>query len=612
MPRPPPLNAAYSDEKLASLESKFPLRSMRDEESKELVESIEDLVKRDRQRQGTKRYARRSKATESPVMKHDEATSPVHDLAEHTSNATTSGELRRSQSSERRLSGSEQHENGDAKFSESHAGDGSDGDIAQDLDLVYTLPEDFIQAKVLADLNLQFRKEGQEFILAEGLDKSLLLRIMRITQKSATLKELRQFTNDIFNPNSGTSTEDGLHSTPHRHHPVETVAEPSSYDIDTTRHPSFDENAMYQTCSELTSEAFGGKMSSWKSEKISHVSVQTNYVDGFVQESDMLISCKLLGYTQLETTDRKTGRKLKLDLPLSEMYTRLLNGLRLTVAASKLDTGSGRLHSPRGKLFAALFGLLTAFHRSLESAADLPPIAFLTCASGGFWQLFDTLGRLEQHGLTIEVVHSLGRAEVTAEYSITLKHIVTAVLLATKALMELEGHSEAIELEVVQRKHLMVNATSERYYQLDYNRVRECCSKIFSVAEQIENPDTAESQRQTRFRESIDYLEELGWNRDAAAVVIRNECRWKRVNNHASLAVDMIEASFVAALHADPAKNIRWKAAALPTDAVGLLISRLLWRPVLDDQDALDMYLQYTTDLVSLHNLLSRFSMRRH
>jgi hypothetical protein len=612
MPRPPPLNAVYSDEKLASLESKFLLRSVRDEESRALVESIEDLVKRDRQRQGTKRYARRSKATESPVMEYDEANSPVHDRAEHTSSATTSGDLDQPQSSGRKLSASEQHENTDAKFNENHAGDGSDDGLAQDLDFVYTLPEDFIHAKVLADSNLQFRKEGQDFILAEGLHKSLLLEIMRRTQKSATLKELRQFTNDIFNSNSGTSTGDGLHSTPHRQRPIETVAEPFLHDNDSTADPTFDENAMYQTCPEMTSDAFGGKMSIWNSAQISHVSVQANYVDGFVQESDMLVSCKLLGYTQLETTDRKTGRKLKLDLPLSEMYTRLLNGLRLTVATSKHDSGSGKLDSTRGKLFAALFSLLAAFHRSLEVSADLPPIGFLTCASGGFWQLFDTLGRLEQHGLTIEMVHGLGRAEVTAEYSITLKHIITAVLLATKALTELEGHSEAIELEVVQRKHLLVNATSERYYQLDYNRVRECCSKMFSVAEQIENPDLAESQRQIRFRESVDHLEELGWNRNAAAVVIRNECRWKRVNNHASLAVDMIEASFVAALHADPAKNIRWKAAALPTDAVGLLISRLLWRPVLDDQDALDMYLQYTTDLVSLPNLLSRYSRRRH
>jgi hypothetical protein len=126
------------------------------------------------------------------------------------------------------------------------------------------------------------------------------------------------------------------------------------------------------------------------------------------------------------------------------------------------------------------------------------------------------------------------------------------------------------------------------------------------VPEKIDNPDMAESQRQTRFRESVDHLEKLGWNESAAAVIIRNECRWKRVSNHANLAVDMIEASFVAALHADPAKNIRWKAAALPTDIVGLLISRLLWRPVLDDQDALNMYLQYTTDLVSFRILLAR------
>jgi hypothetical protein len=606
MPRPPSLYDVYSDEKLASLGSKFPLQSTRDKRSEELAESIENLAKRDRQRQGTKRYANRSKATERPVPKHDQAEPQTNGPTEHTSSAATSRDPGQPHSSEGRLSGPGEHDNEDVKSGEDHPDDENDGDVVQNLELVYTLPEDFIQAKVLTDLNLQFRKEGQEFILTEGLDKARLLEIMQTTQRIAILKELQEFTNDIFKSTSESSVEDDLHSEAQHRNLVETVAEPSSYKTDPASDPAFDENAMYQACSEVRGGAFSGKISTWKSQKIPQVSVSRSYVDGFVQGSDMLIACKLLGFTHLVTTDLKTGSKLKLEMPFSEMYTRLLNGFRLTVAASKLDAGSDMLHSAKGKLFAALFGLLTAFHRSLEAAADLPPIAFLTCASGGFWHLFDTLGRLEQHGLTIEMVHGIGRVEVAAEYSITLKHIVTAILLATKALTELEGHSEAIELEVVQRKHSMVDATSERYYQLDYDRVRECCSKIFSVPEKIDNPDMAESQRQTRFRESVDHLEKLGWNESAAAVIIRNECRWKRVSNHANLAVDMIEASFVAALHADHAKNIRWKAAALPTDIVGLLISRLLWRPVLDDQDALNMYLQYTTDLVSFRILLAR------
>jgi hypothetical protein len=95
----------------------------------------------------------------------------------------------------------------------------------------------------------------------------------------------------------------------------------------------------------------------------------------------------------------------------------------------------------------------------------------------------------------------------------------------------------------------------------------------------------------------------LGWNRAAARTILLNECRRRRITHHADSAARMLETSFLKALTPDPSRKIQWKAAALPTDLVALLITQILERPVLDGQDALNMYMRYVTDLVSLSSV---------
>jgi hypothetical protein len=141
------------------------------------------------------------------------------------------------------------------------------------------------------------------------------------------------------------------------------------------------------------------------------------------------------------------------------------------------------------------------------------------------------------------------------------------------------------------RRDARANTTLTAIPPASYNLVEECCSKVFAARK--------EAHRRKRFQQGVDHLEQLGWNGDAARTILLNECRRRRITHHADLAAQMLETAFLSALTPDPLRKIRWKAAALPSDLVALFITRVLERPILDDLDALNMYMRYVTDLVS-------------
>jgi len=567
--------------------ARFPLRDTI-KRNPDLARQFENLVRNSRQHLGTKHYDRRAESTESDAPNAEEG----HPY----SRQPTKGEDSAVRKSGRSYAYGSVSYRRPVEYSRPL---NAAPESTWNLDLIYALPEAFTQAKVLTHLGLDFKKESQHFVFAKGLDKAKLSTIIRMTEKLSVLEELREITCVRLGAASTVLGKqnwqrDGLGPTP-----VKTVAQDIWAQLVPPDVSVFDERVLVQTSSSITSEALQSRLSKWKIESIPHASVQMNHVDGYSPELDARAFSELFGCTDSKFPNEMTGEEESINLTPSSMFNFALNGLGIMLTTAKVNKSSSELLEAEGRLSAATYHLATSIHRSVELAAHLPAKVFLNSLTRSFSQLSKTLRTLVSYGITIEKVYEIGRTKDAVEYSTALEHMVTAVLLATIAWGELEDCSKVVETEVVRRKYAMVNASSEEFHRLDYERVRECCSDIFLATDSLEGSGTTGAEWQKRFQNGVDRLGELGWGKDAASIIIRNECRWKRVLHHTSTANSMIESSFIAALSANPAKSIRRKAAALPTDLVALLMSRVLWRPVIGDQDTLDMYNQYITDLVS-------------
>lgn len=581
-------------ERLAHVQPSFPLRSAEGGESENLDMVFRNFIEQVDQYQDTKQKFRLNKAAGGVTTKDNlpnlQGGEPTED---HVSVMSRTGSTGSQNNGTASGSGEEQSEDS-VSSSYRHCRGSHSSEDGPESRLIKTLSEASTRAVVLAHFGIEFNKEGQEFILADWLNERQLFKVMRMTRKLDTLEALRKITCDGLSLTTVGLLEDDPATHAPQQLPADTIAQPTSDDIVLARACMFDEDVLFQACSNMKSEAFHSKLSSWQSESIAHASIETQYYDEPIPHPDTWTSCELLGCTDPEESDVETGKKQKLKFSAFELFLKLLNGLGLILTTSKLSRCSRELQLAQEKLLSAIFTLITTFHRSLELAAEVPPRAFLNSLARSFAQLFAHLRLLEMHELTMQMVLCDRNATAEGGCAEMLNHISTALILAARALAELEDRSKILQAEVTRRKSLTTNASLAERTQLDYNRVRECCEEVFKITE------ASDAVRQKRFDEGVDRLEGLGWDKDAAFIVVRNECRWARATHHANLASRMIEASFKAALRADPTKQIQWKAAALPTDVVALLISRLLWRPVLNGQDALDMYNRYTTDLVSL------------
>lgn len=467
--------------------------------------------------------------------------------------------------------------------------------------LVFSLPKDFTQAAVLKNLGIRFTEKAQGFILQDGLDKARLLDVIWLTKKLEILAQLRVFINASLDMRLDGADDDKS--------PDTQVSEPPSVEaaedlpLETHDRGLFNESTLYQACPSMTYTAFRDNLDIWQSRPFDHVSMHEDRTDGFSTtfESDNMAFCKLLGFSEVKRTDMATGRRIEhSDEPQSDLLEPFVFGLRLLMYTSQLDKLSTEVRMLDEKLPSAVFELVALLIKSLEKAVELIPAVFLNRAMRSFTQLFDVLNILACHELTIQFIHhDRGQSTTAAQCQVILKHMVTAILLATRALTELEGHGSLIEAEVVRRKTSLIETSSLIPHGLNYDRVKECCRRIYSATDPTVIVCKEESQLQTNFDQNVVTLVDLGWEKEAASAILLHECRWERVTQHADSAARMIEARYVAVLHADPAKKFDSKAAALPTDMVALLLSRLLWRPVVDGRDALDMYWQYTSDLVS-------------
>ena len=462
-------------------------------------------------------------------------------------------------------------------------------------DLIRVLPKAATQARALVSLSIPFVEQAHDFTVARGLNESQLFDVMQMTVKLYNLEGLRKITCECLlrTPKSGPGYTD-LESNASRHTNAEASGRPSSRNSSRAIANLFDEDDMYRTCSSMTRDVLHSKLRTWMASPLPDTTTHPNPVVGLPSpNSNPWALRRLLGWVFPQYRNVKTGKIETIAPSVYELFEVFLDGLWLTLHTSKLAKGNGELQAAEEKLVGAVFALVMTLHQYMERAEELPYHAFYFSTSQCFTRLFGTMNTLNSHALTIETVHEIGNSPVArADYSVTLRHITIALLLATRTLTELEDETDILQAENIRRNETVAKILSTADSSVDYSRVDECCNKILRARK--------EAYRQKRFKQSVDHLGKLGWNRGAARTILLSECRRRRIAHHALLATGMLETSFSNALTSDPSRKIQWKAAALPTDLVALLITQVLERPVFDGQDALNMYMRYITDLVSL------------
>jgi hypothetical protein len=473
-------------------------------------------------------------------------------------------------------------------------------------DMIYVLPKAAIKAKVLSGLGISFTEQAHDFAVAGGLDESQLFDVMRMKHKLNDLEGLRKMTCEYL-----LRTPTGDHDKPRSESdaPNPTVAETDGRaSFRTSRRAAanvFNENTMYKTCPELTRAAFHDKLRTWMAAPLPDTSVHPDHVVGIPSpDSNSWGLLILFGWSFPRHINVGTGENMYIYPEGLAMFQCFLDGLWLTLKTSNCAKRPSELQTAEEKLLGAVSALVGSIHESMERAEEFPYFAFSCSVSRNFTRLFGVLNNLETHVLTIQTVYEIPdgwAAYAQAEYIVTLKHVTTALLLAAKTLSELEDQTEVLEAEKVRRNEALAKISSTADSSADYVHVEECCSKIFRTQR--------EAHRQKRFQRSIDQLENLGWNKDAARTILLNECRRRRIVHHAETAVRMLETSFLDKLTSDASRKIRWKAVALPTDLVALLLTQVLERPVLNDQDALNMYMRYITDLVSFLSIIPAMNL---
>jgi hypothetical protein len=468
-------------------------------------------------------------------------------------------------------------------------------------DKIYVLPKAAIKAQVLSELGISFTERAHDFAVAEGLDESQLFDVMQMKHKLRYLKGLRKMTCECL-----LRTPIGDLDSPHSDSdaPSRTIAEgggrTSSF---TRRHAAanvFDERIMYKTCPRMSRAVFHGKLRTWMAAPLPDRSIHPDRVVGIPSPDSNPWGLRgLLGWSFPHHVDVATGENMRIAPTRFVLFQSFLDGLWLTLKTSDLMEHTPELPTAEEKLLGAVFALVTSIHESMERAEELPYHVFYYSVSQSFTRLFKVMNDLETHALTIETVYGVSGKSAAcsqAEYIVTVKHVTIALLLAAAALLELENQTDVLEAEKLRRYEALAKISSNADSSADYAHVEEFCSKIFRTRR--------ESHRRKCFQRSVDHLESLGWNEDAARTILLNECRRRRIAHHADTATRMLEASFLKALTHDSSRNIRWKAAALPTDLVALLITQVLERPVMDGQDALNMYMRYITDLVSCQSMI--------
>jgi hypothetical protein len=457
--------------------------------------------------------------------------------------------------------------------------------------LFFSLPRTSTDAKVLAHMGINFTEGPGEFTVPDGLNESQLAIVMRTTRKLANLGRLRTHTLQTFGIVTGHEATPATDDKPS----VRSTSTESSFEDEDIFH----EGIMYKTCSEMSTEMLAGTLVTWMGRSCLQAPDPTERVERFSGKSDTLTLRRILGCRDDKYPDVSVDPEMTTMDTAIEPFERLLEGIGLFSRASKLGGHTSERNAAQGKLEGAISGLITTLHQSLEACAELPFQLHLDQILKTFERSFTSLRRLEAHALTIEELHDIRVSTTADQYVSTLRHMTMTILLTERVLREFRAYIHVMKVRIVRINVALADPSSEDEHPMNLPEVQRCCEEVYDDLDVAEADETTESEWQRRFAHCVRRLVKSGWDKEAASVMLRADCCWYRIAYHIRRAAGMVDSAFETALSTDPAKRIQYRVAVLPTDLVALLASRLLWRPVYDGQDALDMYNRYVTDLVS-------------
>lgn len=361
----------------------------------------------------------------------------------------------------------------------------------------------------------------------------------------------------------------------------------------------FDEYLLYESLPGLTTSTYNDVLSKWCSSPEAldaAIFLRPEEKSNFKGNSEL---CEALGCQFDSEHDLRTGDEVQTSHLDGWLYADLLSGVRGLLNIYLPEAIDQDLEVESGKLLTAIITLVITFDETLASARLESCFIAIRRLNQAFRRLFSIARELELYSVTCK---TLGRDQGRTPRD-TLKHVVLALTLTVKALTDLGELLPAVKSELARRKTSLAKTGMPNEQTYAYTAVKECCSSIVSIAARSDDPSVRQKEKETlreRFDDGLERLEKMGRVHNAARSVLYNEYAWSRVQFHADCAWKQLLSDFKAALSANSSAQIQWKAAACPMDLMALVLPQVLWRPVLGDQDALDMYNQYVTDLVSV------------
>lgn len=328
----------------------------------------------------------------------------------------------------------------------------------------------------------------------------------------------------------------------------------------------FDENILYDVCPRTGAVEFRNMLFEWDSTASGAAVLED--INQSIPESakrlgikDVDAFCEALGYKFNEEHDAKTGEPIN-TAPLDGwLYADLLNGLRCLMKVFLPATEFDRLRDAQETFLTAIVTIFKSFVWAMEPMPIKISVFLLRMLGQSFRRLFNIAKELEVYSVTGLTFRTTGKVSIQ-ECHDTLKHIVIALLLAVKAMMEMDEIAPSVEAEIIRRQTALASTGMQAPQTSEYSHVKDCCDSIsLSVSTNIEQTrESAENQKekhyfQEKFNEGVDRLDKMGWDPVAARNILSNEYRWTRVKHHADCAWKMLHRGFRATLSAMKARR---------------------------------------------------------
>ncbi|CZT19463.1 uncharacterized protein RCC_05314 [Ramularia collo-cygni] len=365
----------------------------------------------------------------------------------------------------------------------------------------------------------------------------------------------------------------------------------------------FDEYLLYESLKGLTTSEYNDVLSEWCN---SGATTRSGIPLNFAETGEIFDVFEALGCQFVVGRHGGTGEEEIQTIQLDGwLYADLLSGLRGLLNIYLPSSADDELEAEHEKLLTAVIMLVKALDKTMASAEHANCAFAIRKLRQAFRRLFSCAREFELYSVNSG---TLGRVQGRTSQGLrnTLKHVVSALVLAARAITDLNDLLPAVKSEIARRKNSVAERVTHDEEAYAYAEVKRCCGIMTDFMWTCKRPedDASAHQQQTdmlrkKFDECAERLTRLGWEHAAARNVLYNQYGWSKVEHHADSAWTQLVSGFEALLNANSRAQIQWKAAAFPIDLMALVLPQILWRPVLGDQDALDMYNQYVTDLES-------------